>query len=61
MAYDVYTRGTERPCLPEGSYRFEDVGGVRLDEWQGAVFALTVDVDSEGTLSARGELTLDGR
>ncbi len=60
VAYDVYTRGTDRPCLPEGSYRFEDGGGVRLDEWRGVVFALTVDVDSEGTVSARGELMLDG-
>lgn len=58
--YDVFTRGTDRPCLPEGSYRFEDAGGVRLDEWRRAVFALTVDVDPGGTLSARGELALDG-
>ncbi|WP_226010835.1 hypothetical protein [Halomicrobium salinisoli] len=60
VAYDVYTRGTDRPCLPEGSYRFVDGGGVRLDEWRGAVFALTVDVAPDGTLSARAELTLDG-
>lgn len=58
--YDVYTRGADRPCLPEGSYRFEDGGGVRLDDWRSAVFALTVDVDPDGTLSARGGLTLDG-
>lgn len=59
VAYDVYTRGIDRPCLPEGSYRFEDAGGVRLDEWRGAVFALTVDVGPDGALSARADLTFD--
>lgn len=47
-SYRVYTRGEQSPCLPAGTYRFQDVINTEADEM---VLTLVLEIDSEKHIS----------
>lgn len=53
-SYDVYTHRDSGPCLPEGTYQFEDKGYIH-DESRPMILTLVLTVDANGKLSAGTE------
>jgi hypothetical protein len=53
-SYDVYTYGDSGPCLPEGTYQFEDKGYVQ-EESHPMILTLVLTVDASQQLSADTE------
>ena len=52
--YDLYTRGNSLPCLPEGTYRFEDELQTESDTW---ILSLIVEIDRDHEVSvSTGEI-----
>ena len=54
--YAVYTSGDSGPCLPEGSYRFQDQGNLENDD-QEVIFTLSLQIDSNQQLQVNTEDT----
>jgi len=60
--YDVYTVGMDGPCLPEGSYRFEDLGQQDLgvtdedEEAPDLLFTLDIGIGESSELSAEARI-----
>lgn len=52
--YEVYTRGEETPCLPEGTYRFQDQGYVGSRD-NPFVWTLELIIDEDGELRAKAK------
>lgn len=53
-AYNIYTYGESSPCLPPGSYRFQDKGYFE-SESQPMVLTLVVEINDEHRVSASAE------
>lgn len=49
--YSIYTRGNSLPCLPQGTYRFQDKGYVQ-DRSQELILTLILTIDENQRMSA---------
>lgn len=49
--YSVYTLGDSRPCLPTGTYQFQDGGSLEREN-QSIIFTLTLEVGADRHLTA---------
>lgn len=54
--YDVYTSGTSGPCLPDGTYRFQDKGNLE-DEAHALILTLSLQIDTDQQLTVNTEET----
>lgn len=56
--YDVLTRGRDAPCLPAGTYRYQDLGHLVRGDCSDVLFTLELSVDDDHALAATATLSL---
>lgn len=54
--YEVYTHGTSGPCLPEGTYQFQDKGFLEK-EGNALILTLSLEIDKDQQLTVNTEET----
>lgn len=54
--YEIYTYGTSGPCLPEGTYQFQDKGYLE-DEAHALILTLSLQIDTDQQLTVNTEGT----
>lgn len=54
--YDVLTIGEDVPCLPDGTYRFQDLGYTAGEDSVDLLFTVDVTIDTQGAVSAEARI-----